>query len=349
MRVAILLDRWHPRGGGLEAWLRAVTPGLAGLGHDVTLIARDAQIEPPDGARAVEAGTVWPLPRAWRDRVDAHARVRAALRERADAVLDLRASACCGAVWFAMGGFGAEREGTAPSARRRARLRLEEESVRLASAAVAPSPLVARALRAFRPGLEVALLPLPLLGAVPAAGGPDAAALTGARPLRVLFCGRDPERHGLAAAARWVAALRTRYRQIEFHAWSRPRAAAPGARMHAWDGSFRAALAHADLLIHPTAYDSFSLVCLEAAAAGVPVVTTAQAGVAELLEPEFCATAPREDADAAAAVADRVLRAAASRTPAARAESGARLRAGFALDPHVRALAGWLASHPWSG
>jgi hypothetical protein len=349
VRVAILLDRWQPRGGGLEEWLRAVAPALAALGHEPLLIARDALVAPPPGARAVPAGPVWPLPRPWRDRVDAHARVRAALRERADAVLDLRASACCGAVWFAMGGFGAARETSAPSARRRALLRLEEESVRLARAAVAPSPLVARALRAFRPELEVLTLPLPLLAEVPAAAGPDAAALRGERALRVAFCGRDPERHGLAQAALWVEALRARHPRLEFHAWSRRGASAPGARMRAWDGSFRAELARADLLLHPTAYDSFSLVCLEAAAAGVPVVTTERAGVAELLAPEFCVTVARDDAAAAAAAADRVLRAAASRTPSARAESGARLRADFALDRHVRTLAGWLASHPWSG
>ncbi|MDA1259285.1 MAG: glycosyltransferase [Planctomycetota bacterium] len=349
MRIAILLDRWQPRGGGLEAWLRAATPALVARGHDVLLIARDAQVETPRGARAVPTGTVWPLPRPWRDRVDAHERVRAALRERADAVLDLRASQACGATWFAMGGFGADREGKPPSARRRALLRLEQESVRLAAAAVAPSPLVVRALHAFRPELEVAVLPLPLLEPVPEAQGPDADALSGRRPLRIVFCGRDPERHGLVAAAGWVKALRERYPRLEWRAWSRLGAKAPGARMRAWDGSFRAELARADLLVHPTAYDSFSLVCLEAAAAGVPVLTTAHAGAGELLPSELCAVAPREDPDAAAAAAATLLNAAAARSPVERARLRERIRSEYALDQHVDALASFLAAHPWSG
>ena len=349
MRIAILLDRWRPRAGGLEAWLAAVAPALAALGHDVLLIARDAQRETPTGVRAVTAGSRWPLLRPWRDRLDARARVSAALRERADAVLDLRASACCGAIWFGMGGFGPERETEVPSARRRALLRLEEESVQLAAAAVAPSPRVARALRAHRPELEIVLLPLPLLAAVPEAAGPDAEVLAGGRPLRVLFCGRDPERHGLAAAARWAEALRERWPRLEFEAWSRAGTSAPGARMHGWDGGFRAALARADLLLHPTAYDSFSLVCLEAAASGVPVVTTAHAGVAALLPPEFCAVAPRADASMAAEAAARVLFAAAAHPPAQRAERLAKLRDAFALDRHVRALADLLEARPWTG
>lgn len=349
MRVAILLDRWRPPGGGLEAWLGAALPALAALGHEPLLIGRDAQIRAPAGARGIPAGTVWPLPRPWRDRLDAHARVRAALRERADAVLDLRASRCCGAVWFAMGGFGPDRAGRPASARRASLLQLEEESVRLASAAVAPSPLVARALRAFRPGLEVSMLPLPLLAEPAASPGPDGDALAGRRPLRVLFCGRDPARHGLAQAAAWAEALRARWPSLEFEAWSREGAAAPGARLRGWDGGFRAALAGADLLLHPTAYDSFSLACLEAAAAGVPVVTTAAAGAAELLPTELCATAPRDDPAAAAEAAATLMRAAAARAPAEREALHARLRAEFAPEPHFRALAALLAERPWSG
>jgi UDP-glucose:(heptosyl)LPS alpha-1,3-glucosyltransferase len=47
----------------------------------------------------------------------------------------------------------------------------------------------------------------------------------------------------------------------------------------------RDALFAADLLVHPTFYDPCSLVVLEALACGVPVVTSAHNGAAELLEP----------------------------------------------------------------
>jgi UDP-glucose:(heptosyl)LPS alpha-1,3-glucosyltransferase len=43
-------------------------------------------------------------------------------------------------------------------------------------------------------------------------------------------------------------------------------------------------LAACDMLVHPTFYDPFSNVCLEAMAAGVPVITTACNGASELIE-----------------------------------------------------------------
>jgi len=348
VRIAVLLDRWHAEGGGLEEWLRAVAPELGARGHQVLLIARAADAAPPAGVLGVPAAARWPLPRPWRDAADARARVQAAAESGADAVLDLRASRCPGAVWFAMGGFGPAREAAPISARRRALLRLEAESVRCAAAAVAPSPLVARALRAFRPELPVRVLPLPLLGPVPEAPGPDAEALAGRRPLTVFFCGRDPERHGLEPALAWFAALRRQLPEARLETWTRGRADAAGVTAHGWNGGFRAALGRADLLLHPTRYDSFSLVCLEAAAAGVPVLTTAQAGAAELLPPEWCAAAERGDPERAAEAALRMLRCAAELPPARRAELRDGLRARHGLGDHAERLAELLAANPCS-
>lgn len=349
MRIAVLLDRWHSPGGGLEEWLRAVAPALRARGHEVLLIARGAHQNAPSGVRGVSEGTSWPLPRPWRDRLDARARVNAAAHQGADVVLDLRASLCPGAVWFAMGGFGAAREAAPISARRRALLRLEEASVRCAAAAIAPSPMVARALREFRSDLPIAVLPLPLLTA--AVDSPDlkADAPDSPRPLRVFFCGRDAERHGLAAALAWFAALRRQVPDALLETWTRGRPVAEGVIAHAWDGSFRSSLARADLLFHPTRYDSFSLVCLEAAAAGVPVLTTAQAGVAELLPAEFCATADRALPDQAASAALRLLRSAAELPRARRSEVLAQLRADHRIELHAERLADLLAVHPWTG
>jgi UDP-glucose:(heptosyl)LPS alpha-1,3-glucosyltransferase len=59
-----------------------------------------------------------------------------------------------------------------------------------------------------------------------------------------------------------------------------------GTRLH-WAGPLddpTPAYAAADVLVHPTIYDSFGLVVAEAMAAGLPVVVSRAAGVAELLE-----------------------------------------------------------------
>ncbi len=348
LRIGVLLDRWSADGGGLEAWLGAVAPVWAARGHEVLLIARDASRRPPEGVVPIGAGTPWPVPRPWRDGLDARARVAAARHAAVAVALDLRAAACPGAVWFAMGGFGAARATDAPSWRRRALLRLEHASVRRAAAVIAPSEMVAAAVRAFAPALPVHLLPLPLLADVPNAAGPDDAALAGRRPLRVFFCGRDPRRHGLDAALAWFAALRARLPLAELEVWSRGRAHGAGVVAHGWNGGFRAALARADLLLHPTAYDSFSLACLEAAAAGVPVLTTARAGAAACLPAALCATAERADPGAAAQRALMLLRAAASLSPEARAAECRRLRAQHDLTAHADRLAAILALHRWT-
>jgi UDP-glucose:(heptosyl)LPS alpha-1,3-glucosyltransferase len=64
----------------------------------------------------------------------------------------------------------------------------------------------------------------------------------------------------------------------------------------------------ADVLIHPTRYDPFANVCLEAAACGTPVVTTEANGAADVLveEPE-AARVVREDPDALARAVQDLL------------------------------------------
>jgi UDP-glucose:(heptosyl)LPS alpha-1,3-glucosyltransferase len=70
--------------------------------------------------------------------------------------------------------------------------------------------------------------------------------------------------------------------------------------------------AAADALLLPTRYDAFANVCLEAAAAGLPTVSSAANGAAEILGPAGFAVEDPEDADAFAraldALADRQTR-----------------------------------------
>jgi UDP-glucose:(heptosyl)LPS alpha-1,3-glucosyltransferase len=75
-----------------------------------------------------------------------------------------------------------------------------------------------------------------------------------------------------------------------------------------------------DGLLLPTRYDAFGLVCLEAAAAGLPVVTNRRAGAAELFESCGRVVPGSSDAIAYAAVMDELAQ------PEARAELGAKAR-----------------------
>ena len=63
-------------------------------------------------------------------------------------------------------------------------------------------------------------------------------------------------------------------------------------------------LRDADALLLPTRYDAFANVCLEAAASGIPVVTTASNGSAELLREAGIVVDDPDDAGALAAALD---------------------------------------------
>ena len=97
-----------------------------------------------------------------------------------------------------------------------------------------------------------------------------------------------------------------------------------------------------DLLIHPTFYDPFPRVIVEALASGVPVVTTRICGGAELITPGqngFVVGDPRQVdafADAMVSVADPERRAAMG---AMAADTGRR----FDFEAHVEDVANWLA------
>ena len=97
-----------------------------------------------------------------------------------------------------------------------------------------------------------------------------------------------------------------------------------------------------DALVHPAFYDPFPRVIVEAMASGVPVVTTASCGGAELIAAGhngFVVTDPRDVdaiADAVTSIGDPSRRALMS---AAAAATGR----GFEFEAHVDAVAAWLA------
>ena len=101
-------------------------------------------------------------------------------------------------------------------------------------------------------------------------------------------------------------------------------------------GDPKSAYFGADFLVHPTFYDPCSLVGLEALACGLPVVTTAYNGVAELIPPEagFMVPTPH-DAPALAAAIGQLC----DPTTRQRGASAARAAAAaWNFEDHYRAL-----------
>ncbi len=97
-----------------------------------------------------------------------------------------------------------------------------------------------------------------------------------------------------------------------------------------------------DLLIHPTFYDPFPRVIVEALASGVPVVTTRDCGGAELITPGrngFVVSDPRQ----VAAIADAIESVADPERRAVMGAEAARTGRGFDFETHAEAVATWLA------
>lgn len=346
VRVAVLLDRWRRGHGGLERYLERVLPELAQR-HEVWLLARDAARDPPAGVRPLALpGPAW-RPRPWRDRHDAGRLAGAARDLGPDVLLAVRAVPAPGCVYQPHGGSAAHLAAArgARGWKARALAALEERTLQGCARLLAVSPKVAQECSARRPGLAVTLLPPPVsaAGAVP----PPAAA----PPPLCLWCGRDARLKGAAEALAWFRVLRRRWPEARLRMWSASRAhlqrvlgAAPaalareGVELHGWDGGFAPALAGAALVLHPTRYDACSLVCLEAAAAGVPVLTTAANGLAGLLGEPLLALAPPGGPEAAGEAAAGRLRWRLQAPPAELAAAAGAVRQRFSLAQHVLGL-----------
>ena len=132
----------------------------------------------------------------------------------------------------------------------------------------------------------------------------------------VLFAGSGWERKGLACALRAVGKLPEKLRprlliagRGDEAAYRRRLPADVAARVQFLGAvvDMAACYCAADIFILPTLYDPFSNACLEALAAGLPVLTTADNGFSEIIEPGVDGEVLPPGGDPAEALADALI------------------------------------------
>lgn len=353
MRTVIAIETFDPRRGGAEREAFGLARELARRGHEVAVVAERAD---PEAASAAGVAALVPVPRRLLPRgVRAWRLARAArrvAREREAPALVAFARVPGATVTVPHGGlhlaslFGsASRRETAAGRALHLAVRLiaPRQAALLAlerAALTAPATRFVAVSRRVRDDLvrlggvapeRVALCP----------NGADVerfrpASPDGRRAARralgepedgplVLFASNHFALRGLGGALEAVARAAVRPRLVVAGRGRPGRFARAAARLGIADrvrflgpvADLGSCLAAADLLLHPTFYDPCSLVTLEALAAGVPVVTTAANGAAELFAgDEGAVVEDARDAAALAAALDGLVRAPGARAAA---------------------------------
>jgi UDP-glucose:(heptosyl)LPS alpha-1,3-glucosyltransferase len=370
--VAIVHDRLDGSRGGAERYLEQLAARLVGAGHPVSVYGRSFGVMPA-GVRPVRIAAPG-LTRVARERRFAADAVAAARVDGAAVVLAARHVPGAdiyqphGGAWDAA--VEARREATVSPMLRSLKAAWQRVSPRHRHFRAVERQLLARPdvlvlavsdrvrddliriepeacarIVVLPPALEIG----PLL-ALRSGRAEGARASEPERPSRILFCGNDFALKGLSDA---LAAFR------------RSDAAARGARLLVagrgrpgrWQGEARSLgiasqvewvgavpdlgplLARSDLLLHPTWFDPCALVCLEALAAGVAVVTTSRNGAAPwVLRAGGRVVARPDDRAELAASIDALLADPSSPLPAAE------VVAEFGWDAHLRRFVRLLAS-----
>ena len=293
-----LVRRGHSRTGGAEAYLKRLARGLARAGHEARLFTD-----------ATWPATEWPFGPIKRLRGDSGRRFADELEkakpgEHCDQVLSLervwrcdvyRAGDGIHRVWL-------QRRAAAASLTRRFfrafgrshRDTLELEQSLFGGGAgwvITNSQLVkAEAQKIYQyPEAQITVVP----NGVPLAEYRAGAALRETRrqqlglapdEIAVLFVGSGWERKGLRYAREAVASLGGKFRLlVAGRGWRRPRNG-KFVRMLGAIRELPPLYAAADIFLLPTLYDPFSNACLEALAAGLPVITTRANGFSEIIE-----------------------------------------------------------------
>lgn len=330
MRIGLVVERFEPGLGGVENEAWQVARGLAAAGDEVLVIARRGRPAP-----GVELHRV-AVPAAWQPlRVLAFSRAaaRQARRTRCDVMYSLSRTAQQDVLGAAGGSHadylerchaGLARQLRRLSPRHRALLELEGRALRDARQRVvcnsqmvrdqlarryAPAPgrlVVIRNgvdLDRFHPGRR-ARFRAPLRAELGAGSGPV-----------WLFPGSGFARKGLDTALRAFAAGGPRGACLWVAGADRPTpwrslaerlGVAGRVRFLGFRRDVPELLAAADAVLLPSRYDACASACLEAAAAGLPVVTSGANGAAELFGAAGLTVADPEDGAAFAAALDRL-------------------------------------------
>lgn len=344
MRIALVIERFEPQ-GGVEGAAWQLAHGLVAAGDEVHVIARRSVAAPGIRVHPVSVSDAWQPARV---ASFSSAASRAAPRGAFDVVHSFSRTRHQD-VYSADGGSHAaymERQyaGLARSARRlsprhaillaiEARIFADRSQTLLCPSLFVAQEIAARydvvrdRLVVIPYGVDLARFDPALRGSV----GPQVRAELGAGVAPVwLLVGSGWRRKGLDTALQALALGRASDAMLWVAGNDAPaawqaRAAALGVgdrvRFLGQRSDVERLYAAADALLLPTRYDAFGAACLEAAAAGLPVVTSGAAGAAEVLGEGGLVVTDAEDAAGFAAALDRLA------DPALRRACGAAARA----------------------
>lgn len=358
LRIALVIERSGPGTGGVENVAWQVASGLVRAGEDVTVVARAGEAPPGATMRLVASPSGWqPM------RLLAFSRAAARATGRGFDVVQTFSRTRHQDVFRAGGGSHADYlercHGRRAAALRRlsprhhVQLRIEEQVFADRRQTILCNSQLVRDQIARRYGVPDDRLVVVRNGVDLVRFHPDRRLGEGAR-LRGelgagartvwLFAGSGFSRKGLDAALGALAASRDpeslllvagRDEPTPWQNVARRLGLAERVRFLGARGDVEVLYAAADGLLLPTRYDAFANVCLEAAAAGLPVVTSAANGAAEIVRESGIVVQEADDVTGFARALDILS------DPAARAAAGKAARTvaeAHGWDVHVAAL-----------
>lgn len=358
MRIALVIERFAPQ-GGVEGAAWQLAHGLTAAGDEVTVVARRAEACPAVTVRTVRVSDAWQPARVL---AFSRAAARAAPRGRYDVVHSFSRTRHQD-VYSADGGSHAEymaRQylGLGRLARRispRHAVLLGVERAIFADptqTVLCPSRFVARSVEQ-RHGVAARRIAVIPYGVDLERFHPNRREAARAALRRELGAGEAPvwllvgtgwRRKGLDVALRALARTRTAEARLwvagadaiaPWRALARSLGVEARVRFLGRRDDVERLYAAADALLLPTRYDAFGAVCLEAAASGIPVVTSASAGAAEVLGEGGLVVADAEDAAGFAATLDALADPGARR---ARGEAARRAAEAHSIAARVAAV-----------